>query len=659
MTRHYLPRLLDLPTSVPLAPDADLAALDEAKTFAAPDDPADWPAWRAQLRRWRQEARERIGYQGPRYAGRPTPPYLLSFTSLWDEGLYDHDQGRFEVDRYLDRAEQEVGGIDGVLLWHAYPVLGIDERRQLDFFREIPELPEVVAAFQRRGVRCFVSYYPWASGPDAHDDEEVADLVAWLGVDGLFLDSSKEGSPSLLAALEARGLGVSVGGESRVPLARIHDHEVSWAQFFADSRVPGVLRSTWFERRHMLHNTRRWHRDHLEELHSAWINGTGLLLWENVFGVWVGWNARDRALLRRMRAVQRSHDAWLRGGTWTPLADHPGGEAQVYASRWDLGDTTLWTVVNRGGDWDGAWLRTEARPGQRWVDLVSGLELSPEPQPDGWVTVSGLLQAGGIAAVFAAPHGAHDDSKAVPGTADGSAADQDRSSPLRVAERRRGRTAVVPAVPEGMARVVGGRHELEVRYRLRECGLYGETPFVDEWKPPLDAHLHREAHALRTVDLPDFAIDLLEVSNARYAAFLAASGYAPTRSQRFVAHWPGGRPAPWQAEQPVTNVDLQDARAFAEWAGLRLPSEDEWQLAAGLEAWGRRGPLVWNLTDSEHSDGRTRFVILKGGSEHQNLRSSWYFDGGARPAAWSAKLIALAGGLSRSPWVGFRCAADL
>ena len=119
-----------------------------------------------------------------------------------------------------------------------------------------------------------------------------------------------------------------------MPLGRIRDHSMSWAQWFADSTVPGVLRAKWFERRHVLHHTRRWNRSHLDELHSAWLNGVGVLLWENVFGVWVGWNARDRGLHRAMRRVQRSHPAWLRSEDWTPLADHPGGDRKVYASRW-------------------------------------------------------------------------------------------------------------------------------------------------------------------------------------------------------------------------------------------------------------------------------------------------------------------------------------
>ena len=33
-----------------------------------------------------------------------------------------------------------------------------------------------------------------------------------------------------------------------------------------------------------------------------------MLVWDVVFGVWVGWNARDRELLRTMADVQRRHE---------------------------------------------------------------------------------------------------------------------------------------------------------------------------------------------------------------------------------------------------------------------------------------------------------------------------------------------------------------
>ena len=70
----------------------------------------------------------------------------------------------------------------------------------------------------------------------------------------------------------------------------------------------------------MQHHIRRWHRDHSGELISAWLNGVGVMVWEVVFGAWVGWNDRDAATLRRMLPVQRRLHRWLVDGEWTPLA---------------------------------------------------------------------------------------------------------------------------------------------------------------------------------------------------------------------------------------------------------------------------------------------------------------------------------------------------
>ena len=342
-----VPRPIDLPTPVPESDPLDV--LDSAKIISAPDDPAEWPAWRNALERWRVEARERVGYDGSGYED-PVLEWTQSCFSvallwLWDERLYDREAGRFTPDALLDEAEREHGGFDGVVLWHAYPVIGIDDRNQFDYYRDVPGLRELVAAFQARHVRVFVDYNPWDTGTrrePVDDSAAIAELVQSLGVDGVFLDTMKQAMPGLREATT----GLALEGESTLPLTRIHDHHLSWAQWFADSPVPGVIRARWFEQRHMLHHTRRWNRDHAEELRSAWLNGVGMLVWENVFGTWVGWNERDRATLRGMVDVQRRHADLLTHGEWTPLAAH-SHDLQVVGSHWRLGETELWTLANR------------------------------------------------------------------------------------------------------------------------------------------------------------------------------------------------------------------------------------------------------------------------------------------------------------------------
>jgi eukaryotic-like serine/threonine-protein kinase len=69
--------------------------------------------------------------------------------------------------------------------------------------------------------------------------------------------------------------------------------------------------------------------------------------------------------------------------------------------------------------------------------------------------------------------------------------------------------------------------------------------------------------------LPAFYIDKTEVSNAAYAQFCAETRHA----------LPKGFPSD-QPDLPVVNVLILDARAFAQWAGKRLPKGREWEKAA-------------------------------------------------------------------------------
>nr|MBA2298956.1 SUMF1/EgtB/PvdO family nonheme iron enzyme [Actinomycetota bacterium] len=101
------------------------------------------------------------------------------------------------------------------------------------------------------------------------------------------------------------------------------------------------------------------------------------------------------------------------------------------------------------------------------------------------------------------------------------------------------------------------------------------------------------------------------------------------------------------------------ARAYATSVGARLPTEDEWQLAAEAGVLDLSEPRVWNWTESEHFDGRTRFAILKGGADWRAEGSDWYVDGGPQEPRYSLKLLLLGGGLARSERIGFRLAVDL
>jgi formylglycine-generating enzyme required for sulfatase activity len=192
-------------------------------------------------------------------------------------------------------------------------------------------------------------------------------------------------------------------------------------------------------------------------------------------------------------------------------------------------------------------------------------------------------------------------------------------------------------------------------FELRECGTYVRVDHLNQDCPDQE----QQWSSQRALDVDGLAIDELPVSNTEFQRFVRSSGYLPRVSHRFLDHWVNGGPPPEQADWPVTFVDLGDARAYAVWAGKRLPTEDEWQVGVseGYALYGRR--RVWEWTESEHSDGHSRFVILKGGSDLVLGGSGWYAEGGPLRPERSAKFMLFAPGVDRCSTVGFRCVVDL
>ncbi len=103
-----------------------------------------------------------------------------------------------------------------------------------------------------------------------------------------------------------------------------------------------------------------------------------------------------------------------------------------------------------------------------------------------------------------------------------------------------------------------------------------------------------------TLDLPAFSISRTPVTNAQYALFVAATGH------RAPAHWEAPSPTSRAASHPVTYVDWRDVSAFCAWAGVRLPSEAEWEKAArGVD--GR--PLPVGIRPARPTPGELRRVV--------------------------------------------------
>ena len=100
----------------------------------------------------------------------------------------------------------------------------------------------------------------------------------------------------------------------------------------------------------------------------------------------------------------------------------------------------------------------------------------------------------------------------------------------------------------------------------------------------------------RKVYLKDFYIDRKEVSNEEYRMFVEATGH------RSPLYWNDSTLN--SPNQPVVGVSWDDAQAYCQWLGKRLPTEEEWEKAArGTD--GRKWPWGndWDASKLNHGMG--------------------------------------------------------
>jgi len=684
----------------------------EAHMFDGPSSPAAFAAWLQSLEAWREQRKQEIGYHDDLYRGTEFNWTRHTFTQdqllIWDRSFYDPAAGGYTVERALGEIESRFGPLDSVLIWTGYPNLGLDDRNQFDLIRDLPGgiegLRKMIAAFHARGVKVFFPVLIWDEGTRDSGMSRAANAVQLLhdiGADGINLDTLST------VPDDVRDLAVGI----KPPLAlepqmdpqnaSLAASPISWDDWvvwddLTAPFIPRVSRVKWLEPRHMVEVTDRYALSKTNSLQHAFFNGEGYALLENLWGYWDGLSPRDADAVRRFTRIERAYADLLTSAEWQPHT--PTLQPGIFASRFPGNGQTLWTIVNRNEyDVDAEQLAVPAQPDMHYYDLWHGVELTPALR-EGKSILSFSLESLGFGAVLALEGNRPSQSlldllAAAAKDAERPLNSLSRDSAIALQAMRAIKASPRSKVaPQGMIALPAADYDFIVNGIEIENS---NNPGVDVQFPWEDSPRRNHRHLIH---IPRLFIDRTPVTNAQVKRFVDAAHYHPADDHNFLRDWSrGSYPKGW-GKKPVTWVSIEDARAYCEWAGKRLPHVWEWQYAAqGTDGrtypWGpewlqnavppvshsrsRRPPTdvdafplgaspfgvldmegnVAQWTD-EFSDAHTRAAVLRGGDFYRPLGALWYFPKSDRLDTHE-KYLLVSPGRDRSGVVGFRCAKDV
>lgn len=687
--------------------------------------------------------------------------YVMHLMGAWDKDYYDIVSGQFNWRKFQQRGARLYGGDDVICLWPTWPTLGLDPRNQFDMYRDLPGgLPMLRAladSLRKHGTKFFISYNPWDESTRSEGHlNGLADLIKATSADGVVLDTKGESSRELQLAADAVKPGVIMYSEGMaVPkdMPGIVSGRVHNALYYPPMLNLNKLIKPDFA----IFRVAEVFKEPIQrEYATAFFNGYGTEINQFAPGH-PDYEEEQYRYLGKTSMILRENTSVFHTPAFTPLV--PTLRDSLWANSWPAAGKHIYTLFSlKPGGYRGPLMEVKPRDGWHWVDLWHHEEATVAAQGEkhavhawldafdsrylrtnnegqagclaefpvnirtelknGVLVVSTdaqlikvwagdpsyekkplTLQGGKQQVNIRGQFGRYEGKFVVQAFTNGELVDEAYAYlkpgvpvPISVVTRTPG----YDKAPEGMMRVPDGNFVLK-------------TTHGDDFIPyPADSK--------DNVQVKAFYMDKFPVTNSQFRKFLSTTGYKPTDTANFLRHWRRGEIPKGQENFPVVYVSWEDARAYASWAGKRLPTEAEWQHAAQTPAgnewpWKQTKPVtrkeqyvtetltvkaiegidpkhcnlgdgrpypvgkypkganpyglqdlvgcVWQLTNDLYESGSYRYIIMKGGSYFKPSSSWWYVQGGPRELHYRQYLLRVSQGFERNATVGFRCVADV
>ncbi len=668
--------------------------------------------------------------------------YLIILQMAWDREYYDRFNGQYNFPEFLNAGKAVYGNIDVFGIWPTWPRLGLDQRNQWDMYRDLPggigQLGVFAQLSHAAGTKFFISYNPWDNSTRKEDHYRgMARLISEIDADGVVLDTQGSSSFELQAAADSVKKGVVMYSEGMsvvkdmpgIISGRVHN-----AIFLSpELNLNKLIKPDFSIFRVCDVGEDLIHR----ELAVAFFNGYGTEL--NMFRP----GGRDESLrkdlefLGKTTLILRQNSITFRDRNWTPLIETKIDN--VFVNRWKSGDKTIYTVLNmRSEGVNETLFKADARKGYHYISLWNHTSIDPTVEngevlirvdADGWQSsFTGTRREGSVDCIAEFPDllQAKLTGRSIRfSPKGGTSVTLWRGDPSYSALKREFKvlndTTVnveeIFGVCEGkiVIQLMNGNTLVDENVLILKgvkpwliskvalTPLSRDIPADMVLVPgasfsynvtPNDEFIPYPEVSGTVVKVESFLMDRYPVTNSQFHRFISESGYSPADTSGYLKHWQNGNYRKGEERYPVVWVSYEDMLAYSKWAGKRLPTEAEWQLAAqGTD--GRRWPWgndfigsrvnnasgsptqvnafprgksqygaedlvgnIWQMTGDIYFNGTNYLGVIRGGSYYKPESSWWYIQGGPQPLDKTQILLLTSPGLDRSATVGFRCVKD-
>lgn len=315
--------------------------------------------------------------------------YVGHFVSAWDQHVYSWEKQQYTFPEFENQNELLFGGDDYNIIWHGFPMLGMDQRNQWDLFRAMPggaaKLKELSTRSSARGASFMTAYTPWDlpagekqlfnSTRYKNPVEGLSEITLEANLRGVMFDTRSESSEILQKGMEKvrpdfvifpEGMCVPSAMQNCV-VGRVH----AALEYAPMLNLNKLIKPGFAIFRQAVITEEPVRRDFA----ISFFNGYGVEIHLKV-SPQLDWIKELYQYLGQTTRILRENSDLFVEGKQVPLL--PTSADHIWVNGWFSAQKNIYTIYNtRTEGYNGALFETEPTAGTHFLDLWNNEEIEP------------------------------------------------------------------------------------------------------------------------------------------------------------------------------------------------------------------------------------------------------------------------------------------